>query len=62
MNNGMYPIEDFGCEIDYSESAKGGVAKVTKTPVKEAADWLKLTPCPITEDVYKRQVTNHKQD
>ena len=43
MNNGMYPIEDFGCEIDYSEIAKGGVAKVTKTPVKEAADWLKLT-------------------
>ena len=60
MNNGMYPIEDFGCEIDYSEIAKGGVAKVTKTPVKEAADWLKLTPCPITEGSLARELTSLK--
>ena len=35
MNNGMYAIEDFGCEIDYSDIAKGGEAKVTKTPSHE---------------------------
>ena len=45
MNNGMYAIEDFGCEIDYSEIAKGGVAKVTKTPIHSAEDWYQLKPC-----------------
>lgn len=42
MNNGMYAIEDFGCEIDYSEIPKGGVAKVTKTPIKGPEDWYRL--------------------
>ena len=31
MNNGMYAIEDFGCEVDYSDIERGGVARVTKT-------------------------------
>lgn len=45
MNNGMYAIEDFGCSIDYSQIPKGGVAKVTETPIHSAADWKKLEPC-----------------
>ena len=57
MNNGMYPIEDFGCAVDYSEIARGGVAKVTDTPVREASDWLKLTPCPFTEGSLARELT-----
>ena len=32
MNNGMYPIEDFGCTVDYSEIVKGGVAKWSAPP------------------------------
>ena len=28
MNNGMYSIEDYGCEIDYSDVLTGGVAKI----------------------------------
>ncbi|MEG1773291.1 MAG: uroporphyrinogen decarboxylase family protein, partial [Oscillospiraceae bacterium] len=39
MNNGMYPIEDLGCEIDYSEIPKGGVAKLISTPVHTVDDW-----------------------
>ena len=38
MNNGMYPIEDFGCAVDYSEIARGGDAKVNDTPVREESD------------------------
>ena len=45
MNNGMYAIEDFGCEIDYSEISKGGVAKVTKTPIHRPEDWYQLKCC-----------------
>ena len=39
MNNGMYAIEDFGCEIDYSQIEKGGVAKLISTPVNSIDDW-----------------------
>lgn len=56
MNNGMYAIEDFGCSIDYSEIAKGGVAKVTSTPIHEPADWIKLSVCPFTEGTLAREL------
>lgn len=39
MNNGMYAIEDFGCQIDYSQIEKGGVAKLVSTPVNSIDDW-----------------------
>lgn len=42
LNNGMYPIEDLGCEVDYSDIAKGGVARLVSTPVHTAADWDKV--------------------
>lgn len=60
MNNGMYAIEDFGCTVDYSEIEKGGVAKVTGTPVAEPPDWIKLTRCPFTEGSLKRELTSLK--
>lgn len=60
MNNGMYAIEDFDCSVDYSEIERGGVAKVTSTPVSEAADWQKLTPCPIDKGSLNRELTSLK--
>lgn len=60
MNNGMYAIEDFGCEIDYSEVTKGGVAKVVKTPVHKSEDWLSLKVCPINEGSLHRELTSLK--
>lgn len=42
MNNGMYAVEDYGTEIDFSEVAKGGVAKVVSSPVKTNQDWTTL--------------------
>lgn len=56
MNNGMYAIEDFGCEIDYSEVAKGGVAKVTKTPIAAPQDWYGLKPCSVEEGSLAREL------
>lgn len=56
MNNGMYAIEDFGCTIDYSEIAKGGVAKVTHTPICEPADWSKLSVCSFEKGSLAREL------
>ncbi|MGN1398583.1 MAG: uroporphyrinogen decarboxylase family protein [Erysipelotrichaceae bacterium] len=39
MNNGMYSCQDYGCEIDYSEVEKGGVAKIAATPIKSKSDF-----------------------
>lgn len=56
MNNGMYAIEDFGCTVDYSEIVKGGVAKVTSTPVNCGEDWYKLKVCPCTQGSNAREL------
>ena len=42
MPNGMYSIEDWGCEIDYSQVPLGGVAKVKRFAVEQPEDWPKL--------------------
>lgn len=60
MNNGMYAIEDFGCEIDYSEIPEGGVAKVVKTPVCRPEDWLRLEPCSVKEGGLARELRGLK--
>ena len=49
MNNGMYAVEDFGCEIDYSPVARGGVSRISSTPVNEPADWQKIRPLKLSE-------------
>ena len=49
MNNGMYAIEDFGCEIDYSQIEKGGVAKLISTPINSLDDFKKIKALDIDE-------------
>ncbi|MBQ1567947.1 MAG: hypothetical protein IIZ80_08685 [Erysipelotrichaceae bacterium] len=49
MNNGMYAIEDFGCEIDYSQIEKGGVAKLVSTPINSLDDFRKIKALDIDE-------------
>ncbi len=60
MNNGMYAIEDFGCEIDYTEIIKGGVAKIVKTPIEKNDDWLNIKKCSIEEGSLKRELHSLK--
>ncbi|SET18546.1 uroporphyrinogen decarboxylase [[Clostridium] aminophilum] len=56
MNNGMYSIEDFGVEIDYSTVAQGGKAELVSTPVHTAADWLNLSRPSIQEGALGREL------
>ncbi len=58
MNNGMYAIEDFGCEVDYSDIERGGVARVTKTLVHEPEDWLTLKKCSCHEGSLHRELAS----
>lgn len=61
MNNGMYSVEDFGCEIDFSDVPKGGVAKIVSTPIEKGEDWLAIKEVPITEGALKRELTYLEQ-
>ncbi len=56
MNNGMYGVECFGCEVDYSDIIKGGVAKLASTPVQSHEDWAKLEPLPLDNSVLAREL------
>lgn len=60
MNNGMYAIEDFGCEADYSDIETGGVAKLITTPVETAGDWARLEVCPIHKGSLARELFSLK--
>ena len=60
MNNGMYPIEDFGCTVDYSEIVRGGVARVVSTPISCAEDWRKLRVCPCDRGSNARELRHLK--
>lgn len=62
MNNGMYAVEDYGTTLDFSEVAKGGVAKVTHSPNKENQDWTQLAQLEVaTATALQRELTHLKQ-
>ena len=49
MPNGFYCVEDWGCEIDFSEIAQGGIGKVVRPAVITLADWAKLAALDPTQ-------------
>jgi uroporphyrinogen decarboxylase len=42
MANGMFSVQDFGCEVDFSAIPAGGVATATRLAIDAAADWERL--------------------
>lgn len=56
MSNGLYPVEDWGCICDYSDIARGGVAKVVKPAVVDEADWASLGRLDVTRGSYGREL------
>ena len=56
MPNGMYAIEDYGCEVDFSQVSKGGVATVEYTPIEAVEDWQKIRPLSLTQGALKREL------
>lgn len=60
MNSGMYPVEDYETEIDYSKIEKGGVAELVASPIKENGDWEKLPALSIDKGVFERELSSLK--
>lgn len=58
MNNGMYAVEDYGTSVDFSDVAKGGVAKVIETPIHRYKDWAKVPELVIDEGVLNRELVH----
>lgn len=58
MNNGMYAVEDYGTQIDFSEVAAGGVAKVVETPINQYEDWKNIPELSIEEGVMNRELVH----
>ncbi|XJS10868.1 uroporphyrinogen decarboxylase family protein [Aerococcaceae bacterium WGS1372] len=59
MNNGMYAVEDYNTVVDFSEVAKGGVAKVVDTPIKSYDDWAKLPLLDIDQSAAIQRELDH---
>lgn len=56
MPNGLFSVEDFGCECDYSDIPKGGVAKITKYGVEQPDDWSRLEEPDVREGALGREI------
>src|SRR5512139_2800777 len=56
MSNGMFSIEDYGCDCDFSAIAGGGVATVTKYAVEAPSDWEKLGDLDIEKGALGREL------
>jgi len=61
MPNGLYCVEDWGAATDYSEIARGGVAKVTRPAVDTANDWKTLARIDVTRGAYGRELSHLAQ-
>jgi uroporphyrinogen decarboxylase len=56
MSNGMYEIEDFGCQCDFSKVTSGGVAELVSTPVNAPEDWNAIRPLPPDSPALGREL------
>lgn len=56
MPNGLYCVEDWGCVCDYSDIARGGVAKVSVPAVTAARDWSALEHVDVTRGAFGREL------
>ena len=56
MPNGLYCVEDWGVEADYSDIASGGAARVVKSPIASAADWGGVATLDISAGALGREL------
>ncbi|MBL8591025.1 MAG: hypothetical protein JNK46_21010 [Methylobacteriaceae bacterium] len=56
MPNGMFAVEDWGVVADYSDIARGGVARATRTPIASAEDWARIGRRDVTAGAFGREL------
>lgn len=55
MPTGMYPTQDYGCEIEVAPG-EGGTTRLVSSPIRSAADWRRLGRLDVTRGVLGQQV------
>jgi uroporphyrinogen decarboxylase len=58
MPNGLYVVEDWGAQTDYSDIARGGVARVVQPAVATAEDWVFLQKVDVTQGAFGRELVH----
>jgi uroporphyrinogen decarboxylase len=61
MPNGQFCTEDWGAVSDFSEVAKGGVAKVVKFAVEQPDDWANIRRRDVTQGAFGRELAQIAQ-
>lgn len=61
MPNGFYCVEDWGCELDFSGVAGGGVGKVVRPAVSDAEDWTRLAALNPEQGALGRELQHLKK-
>ncbi len=56
MSNGMFSIEDWNSNIDFSQVPLGGVARVTKHAIEQPEDWLSLNALDVEQGALGREL------
>ncbi len=56
MANGMFSIQDYGCDCDFSAIASGGVATATSLAVGGPADWERLPDLDLGRGALAREL------
>ncbi len=58
MPNGMFSIQDWGCECDFSQIPQGGVARVTKAAVEAPEDYVRLEELDVEKGSMGRKLAS----
>jgi uroporphyrinogen decarboxylase len=58
MPNGLYVVEDWGAETDYSDIERGGVARVVRPAVATPDDWRRLADVDVAQGAFGRELTH----
>ncbi len=56
MPNGQFCTEDWGVVSDFSDVAKGGVARVVKPAIRNPADWRTIERLDVTQGAFGREL------
>jgi uroporphyrinogen decarboxylase len=56
MPNGLYCVEDWGVECDYSGIARGGTANVVRAAISAIDDWVRIERVSVLAGAYGREL------
>ncbi len=61
MPNGLYCVEDWGCECDFSAIEHGGAARVTSPAIRAVDDWPALADLDVEAGAFARELRHYER-